>query len=137
MNYNDYLAPFESILQSLKEMQETVQKEIEKDREASHKAEEHQAEAARRGELGADWRKIQERIDNGETTLSDVFSGKDSSEAAMALRQTAQRNIAESMERAQKESKEADEEDPFTTLHNNLATLDNETQERIRNLRGF
>ncbi|WP_315298093.1 hypothetical protein [uncultured Actinomyces sp.] len=137
MNNNDYLAPFENILQSLKEMQETVQKEIEKDREANHKAEEQHAEAARRGELGEDWRKIQERIDNGNTTLSDIFSGEDSSEAAMTLRQTAQQNITRAMQQARQEAEENDEEDPFTVLQEKLSALSKATEERVRNLQGF
>ena len=43
------------------------------------------AEAARRGDLGPDWRRVQQRVDRGETTLADVFGGRDSSPEAAAL----------------------------------------------------
>ena len=137
MNNNDYLAPFESILQSLKEMQETVQKAIEKDREEYQKAEQQHAEAARQGELGEDWRKIQERIDKGDTTLNDIFSGKDSSEAAMTLRQRAQRNITEAMQHTLQDAEDNDEEDPFTALQEQLAAMDQETKQRVQSLQSF
>lgn len=137
MNNNDYLAPFENILQSLKEMQETVQKEIEKDREDNQKAEEQHAEAARRGELGEDWREIQERIDRGDTTLSAIFSGKDSSKAAMTLRQRAQRNITEAMQQTLQDAEDNDEEDPFTGLQGKLAAMTQETEQRVQSLQSF
>lgn len=137
MNNNDYLAPFESILQSLKEMQETVQKAIEKDREEYQNAEQQHAEAARQGELGEDWRKIQERIDKGDTTLNDIFSGKDSSEAAMTLRQRAQRNITEAMQQTLQDAEDNDEEDPFTALQEQLAAMDQETKQRVQSLQSF
>lgn len=137
MNNNDYLAPFENILQSLKEMQETVQKEIEKDREDNQIAEEQHAEAARRGELGEDWREIQERIDRGDTTLSDIFSGKDSSKAAMTLRQRAQRNITEAMQQTLQDAEDNDEEDPFTGLQEKLAAMAQETEQRVQSLQSF
>jgi hypothetical protein len=48
--------------------------------------EEERAEAARRGELGPDWRSVQQRIDAGETTLAAVFEGSDQTPAAVRLR---------------------------------------------------
>ncbi|WP_136518191.1 hypothetical protein [Cellulomonas telluris] len=44
------------------------------------------AEAARRGDLGPDWRAVQRRVDAGETTLDAVFGGTDESREAVALR---------------------------------------------------
>ena len=44
------------------------------------------ATAARRGELGPDWREVQARIDAGQTTLAAVFTGADESPAAVRLR---------------------------------------------------
>ncbi|GIG37641.1 hypothetical protein [Cellulomonas pakistanensis] len=43
------------------------------------------AEAARSGSLGPDWQRVQQRIDGGRTTLSDVFSGTDTSPEAQRL----------------------------------------------------
>ena len=86
MSSDMYGSQFESILQSLEQMETALQKEIDKDEKANREAAEKQAEAARRGELGEDWRKVQERIDSGQTTLEDVFSGADQSDAAHALR---------------------------------------------------
>jgi hypothetical protein len=48
--------------------------------------EEERAEAARRGELGPDWRSVQRRIDAGATTLVAVFGGADQTPAAVRLR---------------------------------------------------
>ena len=64
MSSDIYGSQFESILQSLEQMETALQKEIDKDEKANREAAEKQAEAARRGELGEDWRKVQERIDS-------------------------------------------------------------------------
>jgi hypothetical protein len=53
--------------------------------------------AARRGELGRDWREVQARIDAGRTTLAAVFGGSDDSPAAARLRDRSRAAI-ESME---------------------------------------
>lgn len=42
-------------------------------------------EAARRGELGQDWQEVQRRIDAGQTSLADVFQGRDETPAARRL----------------------------------------------------
>ncbi|MCC2309385.1 hypothetical protein [Cellulomonas chengniuliangii] len=52
------------------------------------------AEAARRGELGPDWRTVQQRIDAGRTSLEAVFGGEDESPAAQALRTISRRTLA-------------------------------------------
>jgi len=43
------------------------------------------ADAARAGDLGTDWRRTQQRVDRGETTLQDVFAGRDDSPEGAAL----------------------------------------------------
>jgi hypothetical protein len=48
------------------------------------------AEAARSGEYGRDWRRVQERVDRGRTSLEEVFSGRDTTPEAVALRRGAQ-----------------------------------------------
>lgn len=47
---------------------------------------ERRAAAARSGALGADWQEVQRRIDSGQTSLTEVFSGADGSPAAVRLR---------------------------------------------------
>ena len=47
---------------------------------------ERRAAAARAGQLGADWRAVQLRIDAGQTSLAEVFGGGDESPAAVRLR---------------------------------------------------
>jgi hypothetical protein len=59
--------------------------------------EEHRAEAARRGELGPDWRSVQHRIDAGDTSLAAVFEGLDETPAAVRLRDQAHATL-EAME---------------------------------------
>ena len=134
MSNDMYGSQFESILQSLEQMEAALQKEIDKDEKANREAAEKQAEAARRGELGEDWRKIQERIDSGQTTLEDVFSVVDQSDAAHALRQTAQRNITKSIEQARKSAPEG--EDPFS-FDEDLTSFNEQIEQHIRNLRGY
>lgn len=55
--------------------------------------EDQRAEAARRGALGADWQDVQRRIDDGRTTLSDVFQGRDKTPAARRLLGLSHQNI--------------------------------------------
>ena len=58
-------------------------------------AEKKRAEAARNGELGPEWRIVQRRIDTGQTTFEDVFSGADTSSEAEKLRSMARRNLSQ------------------------------------------
>ena len=52
------------------------------------------AGAARRGELGRDWQEIQQRVDAGQSSVRDVFTGKDESPAAHRLRQVAHQTLS-------------------------------------------
>jgi hypothetical protein len=54
---------------------------------------EQRAEAARSGALGPDWQDVQQRIDAGQTTLRDVFSGRDQTPAAVRLLTQSQANL--------------------------------------------
>ncbi len=133
MSTDDYTARLEEILRSMedfcREDEEATRRRASSDAEA-----ERREEAARRGELGEDWKKIQERIDKGETTLSDIFSGKDNSDEAAALRFTARTNISKAMQRARKDTPE--DEDPFD-FQEELTTLQENIAQRIRNAQGF
>lgn len=135
MNTQDYMSRFEDLMLSLRELSKSIAQEREKDERENSERRQEREEAARRGELGEDWKKIQERIDHGETTLSDVFSGKDTSDAAAALRHTARRNVTKAMQQARKDAPEG--EDPFSTLQEDLSALSEETEQRIHNFRGF
>ncbi len=137
MTNQDYFTRIEELMRSLRDVSESITRERQQDERDNAEHRQERAEAARNGELGADWKEIQERIDKGETTLSDVFSGKDTSEAADALRQTAQQNIARAMQQAREEAEEQDEEDPFAALQESLAAMSEETQQRLRTMRGF
>lgn len=137
MTNQDYFTRIEELMRSLRDISESITRERQQDERDNAEHRQERAEAARNGELGADWKEIQERIDKGETTLSDVFSGKDTSEAADALRQTAQQNIARAMRQAREEAEEEDEEDPFAALQESLAAMSEETQQRLRTMRGF
>ena len=134
MTNQDYFNRIEELMRSLRDVSDSITRERQQDERDNAEHRRERAEAARNGELGEDWKKIQERIDKGETTLSDVFSGKDTSEAADALRQTAQQNIARAMQQARQEAEENDEEDPFTAMQESLSKA---TEERVRNLQGF
>lgn len=133
MSTNNPLERLDEIRRSIAAKSEALKKTIEADREAHRESTEKREEAARRGELGDDWRKIQERIDSGETTLRDVFSGKDTSDAAAALRQTAERNITKSIEKTRQAA--GDAEDPLSVLQEELAAIREENERRARNFR--
>jgi hypothetical protein len=51
------------------------------------------AKAARSGELGPDWAKLQGRIDLGQTSIEKVFEGTDESGEAVRLRETSRRRL--------------------------------------------
>jgi len=77
-------------------LQEDVEREDRRaaiEAEARREADESRAARARAGEMGADWRNVQSRIDLGETSLRAVFGGDDQSAAAQALRKTSLENV--------------------------------------------
>ena len=78
-------------LRSTIEALETMARQSERELAESQ---DQRAEAARDGRLGRDWQDVQRRIDDGHTTLADVFSGRDGSPAARRLLDTSQQNIA-------------------------------------------
>ncbi|MDO5093677.1 MAG: hypothetical protein Q4D79_09710 [Propionibacteriaceae bacterium] len=85
--------------------------------EALAEADEERAERARAGELGHEWERIQKRIDRGETTLEDVFTGRDSSAEAVGLRQRAVKNLGRLHDQWAKEAEEEkDADNPLTQM---------------------
>ena len=86
-------------------------------------AEEKRAKAARSGELGSDWQRIQQRIDLNSTTLADVFSGRDDSPEARALLGTARSTLAEVSKELDDEAEAAEEETPQEEVQRMNATF--------------
>lgn len=137
MSNEGYIARFEELFRSFDNLSQEINKQHEQNQRDNAEHRQRRAEAARRGELGEDWKTIQERIDNGETTLEDVFSGKDTSEAAETIRKTAQQNVTKVMQQARQEAEENDEEDPFAAFQEKLSALSKATEERVRHFQGF
>ncbi len=82
-----YLAQLESSMAPLTRMVADAKQELEQ-------SQADRAEPARSGALGKDWQTIQKRIDSGETTLADVFTGRDGSPEAGRLVQLSRDNLA-------------------------------------------
>ena len=87
-----------------------LDKEIAAQQAESERAEARRAERAREGELGDDWRRMQQRIDADETTLADVFGGADDSPLAQALRERSSQNLRELAREWQKQDESGIEE---------------------------
>lgn len=86
-NEASYLAQLESTFSSLARMVADAKTELEQ-------SQADRAGDARSGALGKDWQAIQARLDSGETTLADVFSGRDDTPEAEQLLQRSRANIA-------------------------------------------
>jgi hypothetical protein len=86
-NEASYLAQLESSISSLQRMVADAKQELEQ-------SQADRAQDARSGALGKDWQAIQARIDSGETTLADVFTGRDGSPEAGRLVQLSRDNLA-------------------------------------------
>lgn len=87
------------------------------ERAEEQRADEERAERARNGELGPDWRAVQQRIDLHQTTLEDVFSGADETTAAQTLRGRARDNLTQLRELWEERQDESDEPTPLDLLH--------------------
>lgn len=96
----------------------------------AQKAEEHAA-AARRGDLGHAWQVVQQRIDLGQTTLSAVFDGSDTTPAARELRTLAQRNLGSLRATLQEQDEAAEPGDVPSPVAQARALL-SETQEHLQ-----
>lgn len=83
--------------------------ELRQLREQLARRDEERAEAARRGDLGPEWQRLQRRIDLGETSVQAVLTGEDDSSNADVLRATAMENTRSL---AAMQEDELDDEDP-------------------------
>ena len=98
----ELLSRLEALISQVDRIAEVTQREdAERD--------EQRAEAARSGQLGADWREVQRRIDAGETTLRAVFGGQDDSPAALRLREQSNANLEAMAEQSELPPELADE----------------------------
>jgi hypothetical protein len=83
---NPTLARLEALIGSLEREERASERELaDSDRE--------RASAARDGRMGPEWQRVQRRIDAGETTLLDVFAGRDESPEAQRLREMSSANL--------------------------------------------
>ncbi|KMM45477.1 hypothetical protein CWIS_10625, partial [Cellulomonas sp. A375-1] len=57
------------------------------DERSAREAPSRREEAARTGQLGPHWQRVQVRIDAGQTTLEAVLGGQDGSPEAVAIRE--------------------------------------------------
>ncbi|SDN49709.1 hypothetical protein SAMN05216355_10536 [Actinomyces ruminicola] len=83
----------DAIIGRLRSLGRELERQRETEQERFDQQEEERARMARSGELGEDWRRIQSRIDAGQTTIMDVLSGADRSPEARHLREQAERNM--------------------------------------------
>lgn len=86
-NEADYLARLQSTIAGLQGLVAQSERELAD-------SQEERADEARSGAMGRDWQRVQRDIDEGRTTLADVFSGRDDSPAARRLRELSRDNIA-------------------------------------------
>jgi hypothetical protein len=82
------LARLQSVIDGLEGDVRRADEELAQSQEA-------RADHARSGRLGPDWQAVQGRIDQGRTTLADVFTGVDESPAATRLRETSRQNVTQ------------------------------------------
>ncbi|MEV7971727.1 hypothetical protein [Cellulomonas sp. NPDC089187] len=75
-------------------------------------AEQRRASAARRGELGDDWRTLQTRIDARRTTLSAIMSGEDESPEARRVTEHAFERLRSMRDEFDQAIRTSDPEDP-------------------------
>ena len=94
---NPTLARLEALIGSLEREARASERELaDSDRE--------RASAARDGRMGPEWQRVQRRIDAGETTVLDVFSGRDESPEAVRLRELSRTNLSRCARRCRRTS---------------------------------
>ena len=103
-------------LRSVVEDFERMEEESARQAQAREEADEARAEKAQSGELGPECQRIQKRIDQGQTTLLDVFTGKDTSPEARSLHAQASKHLGRIHDQWAKEAENDDAENPLTEL---------------------
>lgn len=95
----ELLARLEGTIATLDRLQVEAHRELAQ-------SQQERAEQARSGALGRDWREVQDRIDRGDSSLRDVFAGRDDSAAARRLLEQSRERIASYAEQAPLELQE-------------------------------
>lgn len=124
----------ESSLSAISGTVASFQEEQRKFAESDAEAEEKRAKAARSGELGADWQKVQQRIDLKTTTLADVFTGRDDSPEARALLGAARAKITEVSQELDREAEGSEEETPIEEVQRMQAEFQSRMAELQRRI---
>jgi hypothetical protein len=124
----------ESSLSAISGTVASFQEEQRKFAASDAEAEEKRAKAARSGELGADWQKVQQRIDLKTTTLADVFTGRDDSPEARALLGAARAKISEVSQELDREAEGSEEETPIEEVQRMQAEFQSRMAELQRRI---
>ena len=103
------LAELHAAVAEVRELNRREVEELRDLREQMERRDEDRAVAARRGELGPEWQRIQRRIDLGESSITAILTGEDDSADADVLRATAMENTRAL---ALMQEDELDDEDP-------------------------
>lgn len=93
---NDHQPP--SPVERLQSLVDSLERQAAQVQREHREWEAERARQARAGDLGPDWRRLQSRIDAGETTLERAFGGQDDSPEARRLRQQSREALAEQAE---------------------------------------
>ena len=96
---------------SLRSMTASIRKEHEQFKKERDQRRAERAREAREGELGRDMQRLQQRVDQNETTWEDVLEGRDVHPSAAVARDNARRNIADLAQQLQADPEFVEEED--------------------------
>lgn len=119
-----------SIVESLEQQNESLQKEMQADEAEAVKAQNELAIANRRGERGPDWQVLQSRIDLNQTSMNAILSGEDISAEARRVRELLQKNVRRLNEEIHLEMKDdSEEEEPRVEAEQMLEDLHARIQE--------
>lgn len=105
----------DTLITKLDALNRELEKQVETEKKAAEDADAKRAARARSGELGPEWKKLQARIDSGQTSLEQVFSGEDMSREAQEVRRIAQRNLT-AMREAWQQAQNAGHDSPLDEM---------------------
>ncbi len=96
---------------SLRSMTASIRKEHEQFKKERDPRRAERAREAREGELGRDMQRLQQRVDQHDTTWEDVLEGRDEHPSAAVARDNARRNIADLAQQLQADPEFVEEQD--------------------------
>ena len=135
MNVDDLNERLDRARKTIQSAIAATEQEVAASRTADREAEGRRAAAARRGEFGADWTRIQQRIDLNQTTLDAVFSGEDESPEARRLREQSRAGIA--ARAAELRERSDDEDDPLAAEFGAVAAIRGDIDNKLETIRRF